>query len=1782
MTHHPFLTVLVLSLSLLAPLAQAVTCAPGTNIQPSNPDIAYSPSADGSTVTHKPTGLIWKRCAEGQTGSSCSGSATTHTWAQALSLASTSSFAGQTDWRLPNLKELRSLVEECRSNPSINDTIFPAVLTSWDFWSGSPYAGNSNESWVVSFDNGYVGYGGRNNSAAVRLVRGGQSFSGFDGGGGTTLPTVSGPPTNPVATPGNTQASVTFSSPSSTGSSAITSYTVTSFPGNITATGSASPITVTGLTNGQSYTFTVKAANAVGASVASSASNSVTPVASTMLLDIARTGTGGGSVISSPYGISCGSACSAFFSNGAIVTLTATPDSGNTFIGWSGACTNVSGPCTVSMDAAKSVGAGFSSSVRIELAAAWISPGETTNILTLPRRVNLTTCSTSNSAIAKLTGSAVVGVSRGDAVITCDGASTPVKVRLPWVTDISPKQATVGVNTVFTVKGQDLHTSYLNFVLPNCIGEGVMLAEFGLPTTWSLQLAPQLVTRKFVCLPTAVGVQAIKVHSMSAPSSNYADKRLSPAGTSPAGFGNPDCALSNSCTVEFLSGGAITDRAAVAAVMDSILAPYLVDGKVLWYSLTEEQLSDIGARFKAANVSTQLPAAWSRAMLAELAAQKYHLDIALTDIAGKAAVEGYTWRDSLKLEMYTGWSSTTFGAYTGEDWLKLSGGIALNGTIAVTDAFGLGEVLAATKLGTAAGKVMGKMRALPSMTKIAKMAKKLDSAKKLSALLEVGTAGWNAWGEQDNVGIELALSASSIAIAEKLALSTFLKSKSGVMDEQLTKIASKFIAEFGINFIAGAIQESKDVGTPLSADEIISFADVLASVGDAGTEAAISATPIVGAWVDMGKLSRSIADRAFDRYFENTDVAIAASKAQDVLILNRYRIQNYIRIYESALATSGTDNLNIKPPFLSAGFPQAWSAGGFAASVKRLVFVTHGWNAAAMDWPSDFMALTCQRYGANVISEISDKTPHITGIAKWCKSGDLLIASYNWKDDAELFNYRDGTTLNLGGRSPTTALANAQWLGEKLGSDLEVAGIRPTFSHMIAHSAGSGLIEQLAGKLKLNNPSGTRHLTFLDAYCPAPANCNYGANGTWAEQYLHSLESAFRLGVAVLDVSLDPLTYANGVTDATLPNAYNFDVTRLADLYWPPTSHAFPYIVYLKSSGSATAPTSNLSELGAHLAQEFGTSFSIQTLSTTYPIGKRCVISKSNLSTKGRNSVDGDCESVEAPYSQSRVILAPTYQSIYSKCDSPVVPNPGTLTSSSCLTPAYSQPRFSSVASRAEKSAEAFAVTKATGNTRVATLFAGAANTISFNYQFLQAPQGTVAQVFVDDQLVLVTASDTADSQIKTAKNIGFLQIGAGLHYIQVVIRSGTADAATLQLTNIKFELVNRSISSIDAQAPTVATALQTTVVSSNSISLIWSPAKDNVAVASYKIYRNGVLIATLGNVVGYLDKGVKPSTNYAYTVMACDAAGNCSAQSSPAAATTVAAGTPTCTLTANPTVISAGDLTVLTANCIPAATEYLWTYGYGSLTTSYNSISNGLGVSTTFTVTGSNAFGSGAAASAFVYVCNTPPSATFPGLLFNSTVGNVFYSTLGNDMLTGGEGIDTVIYSCNRDSFTVTKTPVGWIVSSPIEGIDTLTNVDRIQFGDRTLALDISGNAGQAYRIYQAAFNRTPDNGGLKYWINRMDTGTSLVDVAGGFVYSDEFRAMYGTNPTNAEFLTKLYNNVLHRAPEPEGFAWWLGQLDSGAYNKVTALVGFSESPENQAGVINAIMNGIDLLNPD
>ena len=107
-----------------------------------------------------------------------------------------------------------------------------------------------------------------------------------------TTASVPGAPTSVAAVRGPGEAVVSFTAPVSDGGSAITSYTVTSSPGSVTATGSTSPITVTGLTNGTSYTFTVAATNAVGTGSASSASSAITPIAAS-LAGVNFGGTGG-------------------------------------------------------------------------------------------------------------------------------------------------------------------------------------------------------------------------------------------------------------------------------------------------------------------------------------------------------------------------------------------------------------------------------------------------------------------------------------------------------------------------------------------------------------------------------------------------------------------------------------------------------------------------------------------------------------------------------------------------------------------------------------------------------------------------------------------------------------------------------------------------------------------------------------------------------------------------------------------------------------------------------------------------------------------------------------------------------------------------------------------------------------------------------------------------------------------------------------------------------------------------------------------------------------------------------------------------------------------------------------------------------------------------------------------------------------------------------------------------------------------------------------------------
>ena len=139
------------------------------------PDDHFTVHGDG-TVTHMRTGLMWKQCAEGLSGDDCAtGAAAVYNWKDALAQAEGLTFAGHSDWRLPNVKELRSLVEERCHSPAINATVFPGTPTASEgyFRASSQYANSGSHAWLVGFDGGRVNYGSRGQSTSryVRLVR---------------------------------------------------------------------------------------------------------------------------------------------------------------------------------------------------------------------------------------------------------------------------------------------------------------------------------------------------------------------------------------------------------------------------------------------------------------------------------------------------------------------------------------------------------------------------------------------------------------------------------------------------------------------------------------------------------------------------------------------------------------------------------------------------------------------------------------------------------------------------------------------------------------------------------------------------------------------------------------------------------------------------------------------------------------------------------------------------------------------------------------------------------------------------------------------------------------------------------------------------------------------------------------------------------------------------------------------------------------------------------------------------------------------------------------------------------------------------------------------------------------------------------------------------------------------------------------------------------------------------------------------------------------------------
>ena len=161
---------LIISTLLLA-LSTTNYAACNSAITRTAPDSRYQLLNGDTEVKDTQTGLIWQRCSLGQTwsGTSCTGTATTYNWTNALQTAKNMG----NGWRVPNIKELDSLIEQACYSPSINETYFPNTANSY-YWSSSPVASSSHKAWFIGFSFGDAADYPKNDSYYVRLVRSGQ------------------------------------------------------------------------------------------------------------------------------------------------------------------------------------------------------------------------------------------------------------------------------------------------------------------------------------------------------------------------------------------------------------------------------------------------------------------------------------------------------------------------------------------------------------------------------------------------------------------------------------------------------------------------------------------------------------------------------------------------------------------------------------------------------------------------------------------------------------------------------------------------------------------------------------------------------------------------------------------------------------------------------------------------------------------------------------------------------------------------------------------------------------------------------------------------------------------------------------------------------------------------------------------------------------------------------------------------------------------------------------------------------------------------------------------------------------------------------------------------------------------------------------------------------------------------------------------------------------------------------------------------------------------------
>ncbi len=189
---------------------------------------------------------------------------------------------------------------------------------------------------------------------------------------------------------------------------------------------------------------------------------------------------------------------------------------------------------------------------------------------------------------------------------------------------------------------------------------------------------------------------------------------------------------------------------------------------------------------------------------------------------------------------------------------------------------------------------------------------------------------------------------------------------------------------------------------------------------------------------------------------------------------------------------------------------------------------------------------------------------------------------------------------------------------------------------------------------------------------------------------------------------------------------------------------------------------------------------------------------------------------------------------------------------------------------------------------------------------------------------------------------------------------------------------------------------------------------------------------------------------------------------------------------------------------------------------------------------------------------------SNFGDHLVGNELNNQLTGNAGNDSIDGSTGIDTAIYGNSLSEFILIKGTDSWAITKSDES-DSLVNIERLQFTDTNVALDLDGNAGKTAKLLGAIL-------GAEGVSNKVYVGAGLYFLDGGMTYEELMQAaldvVLGANPSSSSVVDLIWTNIVGPPTPADNLPQYSALIDNGTYTAAELAVAAADHSLNTTNI--------------